>query len=241
MKNFLSHLLENLGKMSLKKHIFYWILPFTILGILMIFYFSGIPELVEFVCPKENWEWGILENIQLGIIFCMFIISLYASWTKKLRIQKIFFFLVSIFSIFVFLEEIDYGAHFAELIGGAQEIEIKKIIPSKNLHNQGNNAKIFKRSVYGIMALIFVIAPFQDEKIKNVYLKYLIPKPRIVIVAVLAIIVDLVPRLIVEFGILEDGGLGVNIGEFSEIIVYYIFLIYLTQLIFINKLETGKS
>ncbi|MDH3243797.1 MAG: hypothetical protein OEM26_04205 [Saprospiraceae bacterium] len=47
-----------------------------------------------------------------------------------------------------------------------------------------------------------------------------------------AIIADLVPRLLVELDIFKDGGLDVNIGEFSEIIVYQIFLIYLLQVIY---------
>jgi len=92
-----------------------------------------------------------------------------------------------------------------------------------------------------VMLLIFVIAPFLKSKIENPYIQYLIPKPRIVIVALLAIVADLVPRLIVTLGILEDGGLGVNIGEFSEIMVYYIFLIYLIQLIFENQLHIEKK
>ena len=222
--------------MSNKEHTYYWIIPTVLLSILMVFYFSGIPALVEFVCPKENWEWGILENIQLGIIAFMFILSVYAFFNKKVRIQKLGFGFIVFFAIFVFLEEIDYGAHFAQLIGGEEEIILKEYIPH-NIHNLGNNAKLFKRSVYLIMLLIFVIAPFLKSKIENPYIRYLIPKPRIVIVALLAIVVDLVPRLIVTLGILKDGGLGVNIGEFSEIMVYYIFLIYLIQLIFENQLQ----
>ena len=222
--------------MSKKEHTYYWIIPTLLLSVLMVFYFSKIPALVEFVCPKENWEWGILENIQLGIIAFMIILSVYAFLNKKVALQKLGFGFVAFFAVFVFLEEIDYGAHFAQLIGGEEEIILKEYIPH-NIHNLGNNAKLFKRSVYLIMLLIFVIAPFLKTRIENPYIQYLIPKPRIVIVAMLAIAADLVPRLIVALEILEDGGLGVNIGEFSEIMVYHIFLIYLIQLIFENQLQ----
>lgn len=240
MKYYFDLLKNDIKKMSLREHGYYWVLPLVILSILITFYFSGVPTLEEFVCPKENWEWGILENIQLTIILAMFILAIYAFLKKKVTLQKWGFGLIALFAVFIFLEEIDYGAHFAQLIGGEQEIILKQYIP-KNIHNQGNNAKLFKRSVYVFMLLLFVIAPFLKLKTENPYIKYLIPKPRIVIVAVLAIIIDLVPRLIVYFGIFEDGGLGTNIGEFSEVIVYHIFLIYLTQLIFENELLLGKK
>ena len=237
MKSYFELLLSDVKKMSFKEHFFYWILPAVLLSILMVFYFSGVPVLVEIVCPKENWEWGILENIQLAIILAMMVLSFYAFPRKKVPIQKWGFFLIGLFALFVFLEEIDYGAHFDQLIGGEEGTAVSQYIPERNIHNRGNNAKLFKRSIYFVMALIFVIAPFLKSKFKNPYILYLIPSPRIVIVAILSIVSDLVPRLIVVLEILPDGGLGVNIGEFSEVMVYYIFLIYLIQLIFVNQLE----
>ncbi|MCW5515666.1 hypothetical protein [Muriicola sp. Z0-33] len=237
MKSYLNLLKSDINKMTRQEHLYYWVIPITVLSILMIFYFSKIPALVEFVCPKENWEWGILENIQLVIIFCILIFAFRSFLKSEDSILKVGFLFISLFAVFVFLEEIDYGEHFAQFLGGEKEEFLSKYIPDKNIHNRGNNAKLFKRSVYLVMGLIFVIAPFLNSKFKHPYLKYLIPKPRIIIVAVLAIISDLVPRLLVGLNILEDGGLGVNIGEFSEIMVYYIFLIYLVQLIYIKQLK----
>lgn len=226
--------------MSAKQHAFYWIIPTVLLGILMVFYFSGVPTLVEIVSPEENWEWGLLENLQLLIILGIFVVSVYACLSKKAPFLKFGFCFTAFFALFVFMEEIDYGAHFAQLMGQEVDNPLREYIGGTNIHNQGNNAKIFKRSVYLLMALIFVIAPFLKSKIQNPYILYLIPKPRIVIVAVLTIVSDLVPRLIVELGILKDGGLGVNIGEFSEIMVYYIFLIYLLQLLSKNQFRSAQ-
>jgi hypothetical protein len=101
-----------------------------------------------------------------------------------------------------------------------------------NVHNFGNNAKIFKRSIYPLMLVLFIITPLYIHKFKNPVLKYLIPARWFVITAFITIFSYTVPRLLVDFNILADGGFGVNIGEFSEIMIYYIFFLYLYELIF---------
>jgi len=222
-------LTDDIRNMSMREHLGYWIVPAAVLALLISFYFSSIPALVTIVCPQENWEWGMLENIQLLILLTILGITIFAAVKKKSMLQRLGFSFLTFFTLFVFLEEIDYGAHLQHYISGSKDSLLGEYY---NVHNQGNNAKIFKRSVYGIMTLIFVIAPFLSQYIKNPILQYLIPKPKIFIIAVLAIAADLIPRLLVNFKVFEDGGLGVNIGEFSEIVVYQIFLVYLIQLVF---------
>jgi len=207
----------------------------------MGFYFSEVPVLVNFIAPKENREWGILENLQLVIIFCIFLLSIYGSFKKARLLQKLGFCFVAFFAIFIFLEEMSYGVHLSQLLGGSEETYLSKYIPNNGIHSQGNNALLFKRTVKIIMALIFVIAPFFKSKIKNPYIRYVIPLPQILILAFLTLLVEYVPRLIVAFELRKDGGLGRNIAEFSEVMVYYIFLIYLIQLIFVNQLQIEKK
>jgi hypothetical protein len=139
---------------------------------------------------------------------------------------------IAFFTAFVFLEEIDYGAHFNELIYGTNTSYLGEITGYYNIHNEGNNARLFKRSVYLLMALIFITLPlfYYVDKLPD-WLQYFIPHPKIIILALLTILVDITPRLLTWSGMVEDGGLGVNIGEFSEVMVYYIFLIYLHQLV----------
>lgn len=227
--------MSDIRNMSRKEHLYYWIVPMIVLGICMVFYFSGIPALAHIICPPGNWEWGFIENLQLLIILAIFVLSARAFTTKKEKLLKWGFGLIALFAIFILLEEMDYGEHWAQLIMGVDKVFAEEFIPIDNLHNRGNNAKIFKRSIYGVMLAIFVIAPFIKSRFKNKYVRYLIPRPRIVLVAALAIITDLVPRIIVLSKWREDGGFGVNIGEFSEVVVYHIFLIYMIQLIYVNK------
>ena len=216
----------------MKQYFTYWILPLLVIIPLMIMYFSGVHWLVEIVCPSINWEFGALENIQLLILLLIFGISAIGIKRKRWSLEKIAFGFLTLFSIFVFLEEIDYGAHYLQYFKGHKDTVVYKLTGSRNLHNEGNNAKIFKRSVYGIMALAFLIAPLFKGKLKSPLLEYLVPKKMIILTAVTAIFVDLIPRFLIISGFCKDGGLGVNIGEFSEIMVYYIFFLYLREIVF---------
>jgi len=237
MKKIVDELITDISSLSRKEHMIYWIIPLIVLSICLIFYFSEILALVSIICPPGNWEWGVVENLQLLIILGICIVAFKGMIRKKDLLLKWGFGLTALFAIFVLLEEMDYGEHFAQLIMGVEEVFSEKFIPIDNLHNRGNNAKIFKRSIYLVMLLIFIIAPFIKPRIKNRYLRYLTPRPSIVIVAALTIVADLVPRLIVLFQWRKDGGFGVNIGEFSEVMVYHIFFIYVLQLVFRKKLE----
>ena len=68
-------------------------------------------------------------------------------------------------------------------------------------------------------------------------LQYLAPKKLIIGTAIITILSDLIPRLTVVLNIREDGGLGTNIGEFSEVMVYYIFALYVYELVFVRHLQ----
>ena len=213
-------------------HIRYWILPLLVITLLIMMYFSGIRWAQELVCPSVNWELGIVENLQLVLLLMMFIVSVVAVKKKKLPIEKIAFILLAFFTLFVFLEEIDYGKHFSEYFKGNTDTFFRELTGVKNLHNQGNNARLFKRSIYPLMLALFIIAPLVAHLVKTPVIRYLIPAKGFIITAVITVFSYVIPRLLVDLNIFEDGGFGVNIGEFSEIMVYYIFFLYLYELIF---------
>ncbi len=218
--------------MNFKSHFRYWILPLAVLTPLIIMYFSGVRWAQELVCPSVNPELGIVENIQLVLLLMIFIICLMAARRKKQRIEKIIFILLSLFSLFVFVEEIDYGRHFLGYFKGHEDTLFRKLTGETNIHNIGDNAKLFKRSIYPFMGLLFLIAPLMKNRIKNPVVKYLTPGMGFVLTAIITILSYVIPRLIVDLNIREDGGFGWNIGEFSEIMVYYIFFLYLYEIIF---------
>ena len=218
--------------MKLNLHLKYWALPLMVLIILMGMYFSGIRWAQELICPSVNWELGIVENMQLALLLMMFLISIIGIKRKKHKIEKLVFIFLSIFTLFVFLEEIDYGAHFRAYFTNDSHTLFNDLTGRTNLHNVGNNAKLFKRSIYPFMGIFFLTAPLFINRIKSPILRYLIPNKWIITTAILTIFSYLIPRILVDFNIFEDGGFGVNIGEFSEIMVYYIFFLYLHEIIY---------
>ena len=218
--------------MKLNLHLRYWILPLLVLAVLIGMYFSGIRWMQEIICPSVDWELGLVENIQLALLFMIFIVSVIAVGKKKFKIEKIAFLLLSVFSLFIFLEEIDYGNHFLKYFKGQDNTVFSDLTGKLNVHNMGNNAKLFKRSVYPLMGILFIVSPLVRDRLSNPLLKYLIPSKWIITTAILSVFSYLIPRMLVDFNILKDGGFGINIGEFSEIMVYYIFFLYLYEIVF---------
>ena len=209
---------------------YYWTLPVIVLVPQIIMYFSGVRWAVEIVCPSINREFGTIENLQLITLLFMAGTSFWAAAKKQNTLERIGFALLGVFSVLVFFEEMDWGAHYAELWYGNKSTVFSDIVGQTNIHNQGDNAKWFKRPVYLIMAALFIFLPYFKEKLGHPIFQYLTPKKLIVGTVIIALLSDLIPRFIVKWGILPDAGLGVNIGEFSEIMVYYTFALYVFEI-----------
>jgi hypothetical protein len=82
------------------------------------------------------------------------------------------------------------------------------------------------------MIVLFIIMPYVREKLKHPILQYITPKKLIIGTAFITLFSDLIPRFIVIWGLRPDAGLGVNIGEFSEVMVYYTFALYVYEIVF---------
>lgn len=224
--------METLEERNNGSRFFYWYLPIIVLVPAILFYFSGVRWMVEFVCPAVNREYGFIENLQLIIILYMVVIAAIAVKKKTSILEKIGFAFLSLFALLVLLEEMDWGAHFAEAIYGTRDTIFSELTGVTNIHNQDDNAKWFKRPVYLLMASLFIIFPLLRDRFSNPLLLYLTPKKLIVGTVVIAILSDLIPRFTVILNIRPDAGLANNIGEFSEVMVYYTFALYVHELIF---------
>ncbi len=239
MNRFYKLLKDDLSSMSSKENFWYWIFPYLLLIILMIFYFLGTPFLVELVVPNSNREYGLLENIQLVLILGIIIMSFYVVFTDYALLQKLGFVLLGLLAIFIFLEEMDYGDHFIKYFtdGEKRSIFFEKY-GKVNVHNrEGDRLTYMRRTPYVIIFLLFTIFPFVNKKYFHPIFTYLIPKPRMALMIILFVFAYLSPRLPVDYHIFEVGSLGIgdNIGEFTEMVVYYIFFIYIYHVIFDKK------
>ncbi len=236
MKKYYNFLMDDIKTMSSKEIFWYWIFPCLLLLILLTFYFSSVPFLVELVAPESNREYGILENFQLIIILGIVFLSFCAVSKKHNMVQRIGFGILGVVAIFIFLEEMDYGDHFIRYFSEGKQRSIFLTTFDKNsIHNQDKmTLKYMRRTPYVIIFFLFTLAPFINKKYIHPLLAYLIPMPRMALMVVLFIVAYFAPRVLVDFNIFEVGNLGVgdSIGEFTELIVYYIFLIYVFHIIF---------
>lgn len=225
--------LDDIHSMSPKQHLYFWILPVSILLLLLVFYFSGIDPLVQFVAPWANREWGALENLQLLCLLGVSGLSFYAAFKKPVLILKVGFVLLGCAAFFVFLEEMDYGRHFIELFDKDRKTLFQETFQTQNFHNYGNNNTYFRRTSYLVILLLFGIAPFLGQKYLPPVIRYLIPPPRMLILVLLFVFSYWLPRFLVREGIFDAGPLNPNNpGEFTELTVYLIFLVYTIHLVF---------
>lgn len=96
MNRIYNFLVDDIKSMSLKEHLWYWIIPLISLSIFMLMYFSNIPQIVAIICPPANWEWGVLENLQLLVLIGILVISVKAVAKRRELILKFGFGFISV-------------------------------------------------------------------------------------------------------------------------------------------------
>lgn len=208
-------------------------------------YFSGNPWLQNLVAPTMETmplfsarEFGVLEMLQnlflLGICFyatrCFF--------ATNLSLVKLFSFLLILISIFILLEEIDYGAHYVEYFTG-QHGSLAQESWDRNWHNRISPTGVQYGSYLKLVADVailagFVVGPlfFRESRIPLVRL--LVPSRWMISTVVLIVLLSLLAHSFEDSGysIISGvhGNLEKNISEFRELNMYYLFLLYTTLL-----------
>lgn len=224
------------------KNIFLFILFPTLVNLLFIsLYYSGIKPAQQLIAPTINWlssdswrELGMLEQLQnIYLLTILFMFGL-AFIKRKVIAEKIFFLVANFFILFLFLEEIDYGLHFYELIIGEYSG-----IEERNWHNQKTgtkqNVRYLKKMADIMMLIWFVIIPLCKPKIKNRFLLNIIPSRWFIGTFITAIVMSDFAHFLEDknFGIIDgiQGNLAGNVSEFREASNYYLYLLYTLQLI----------
>jgi len=199
-------------------------------------YFSEIPWMVEIICPKLHREYGLVEHLQLLCILIIFVIVIKGTLMKHTILEKIGWGFLGVFTAFVFLEEMDYGKYYYAYFAGHEETFFSELTGRTNIHNINDNAKWFKRPVYPLMGVLFILFPLYGQRFSWPFFRYLVPNKLIIGTAIITILTELVARGIILFGIREDGGFANNIGEFTELLIYYIFSLYVHELVYKKNL-----
>jgi hypothetical protein len=185
-----------------------------------------------------SWrEFGLLENLQHAILIAILVISLLAVRRKETKIEQAGFLGLAAFTLFVFLEEIDYGLHYYEFI---MNISWKDVAQVRNWHNQGDRTRLFKIATDAGMILMFVIAPFALRGIQNRWVQYLIPDRWCLATMIAAYLIRTTAHSLQDAGFGNPGSIDNNLSEFRELITYYLACIYVVNIVFFPHAGAAK-
>ncbi|MDH3903302.1 MAG: hypothetical protein OEU84_11895 [Xanthomonadales bacterium] len=223
----------------------YVVLPAAISLLLMAMYFSGNAFLQSIVAPDlknmplfSSREFGALEMLQNFFLLCIIFYSLRCSIAAKDAVVKVFALLLIFVSVFVLLEEIDYGAPFIEYITGVHG-SLAQETWDRNWHNKTNASGVQNVSYLKLISNFglltgFVLAPLLLSSSRNRTLRLLVPSRWMIATAVLIVLLSLLAHYLDDAGhsIIagNPGNLDKNISEFRELNMYYLFLLYLAIL-----------
>ena len=219
-------------------HFLYWILPtIALLTLIFIFYFDPL-GLSKYIAPESNREFGLVENIQLLLLILIFIYCIKGIQNHFAKVVKFVFGIVAAATLFMILEETDYGLHFYDYIAGKSKEDDTHIMvfneEVRNFHNYGNvNLNILKLLSYLLIVIMFVIVPLLPESIKrkNGLLNYLSPTRFIISTALSLLILNQVALYINRNFVYSNRSLDHNVSEFEEIMTYYIILLYVREIV----------
>jgi hypothetical protein len=208
-----------------------WISLFFVWG-----YFSGDLDIQELVAPRINREYGILENLQNLILLALIALTVYGLIRKRFRFERVILVCILAGSIFLLLEEMDYGRHhYRYLIGNPIDNRLEdgeRGNSDWNIHNLSNINKILKQTLDMGMIAFFIIFPLVTWKSTNRLIRYLRPDPWFILTMVTMLAVSRYSKALIRAGLGMDGALRSNTAEFRELIVYYVFLVFLLTFIF---------
>jgi len=248
----------------------YGAVPFALVVILQGMYFSGVLELQRLVCPKlpplhpgAYREFGLLENFQNILLLGILFVVLSGLRRSILPVQRLVFGLLALFTAFVFLEEIDYGTHLykyftaPEIAGwfepattpAFQALVAKTDFQATpvNIHNRGDLTDIIKGVVSVLILGLFVVAPLLADRVKNPWLKYIIPDRFMIVTVFVMVVTRLIARGLQDLDrhfidlaasegrVREVGAMANNLSEFRELVTYYAFLFYLGVMVFCRE------
>jgi hypothetical protein len=220
------------------------IIPCAINLLLVGMYFSGIPLLAHIIVPDmpevaQRREFGLMENLQNIYLLAMTVMGAWAIRIKPIAWEKAAAALYTIFAAFVFLEEIDYGLHWIEYLNGTSPGEFIPV-EGRNWHNEGDRTSIMKDVVTLSCVLLFVIAPFAFRNSNNRLIRYLLPAKQYALGFLGIVLISRLAHYLRDLNLGADG-IKQNIGEFRELGMYYLYMIWSYTIIFKRTLAKMAS
>lgn len=209
-----------------RAHGVYWIAPSLVVLLLGSMYFSDVPVLMSIVAPQINRELGLLENLQNLVLVVLVVLLLRRVLRAPAFDQRLFFGFLALASLFMLLEELDYGTHFWWALHGL-DWDTRPVL---NIHNQGDNSSRIKMTSDVILALLFFVYPWFGRYLRNPWLRFFCPRKMFVLSVVTAALVADLLHYLEEAIPPKPNILAQGIGEYRELFTYYIWLLYLGTL-----------
>jgi hypothetical protein len=197
------------------RFVLYGAVPFVAVGCLMIAYHSGVEVLRRVVAPDAGKEFGLLENLQNALLIAIAAVAILGLRRKHLRWERIGLAVLLAGSLFMLLEEIDYGFQYSgdtpvnvhEL--GSVEVTLEHI------------ARFGGLTFFGGFAIVFAESA-------NRSLRYLAPD-RFAVLTILLVTACWEVAIRLPRG---DGPLAGHEIEFAELGVDYLVLLYACDMVF---------
>ncbi len=211
--------------------------------------------------PVDSWrEFGLLEMLENLCLVIMLFTAGYGAVKLRQTRERAVCVLLAVFVLFVLGEEVDYGTNFyryctmerstgwftpvAQWGPGVLE-NTAWDAPNINIHNRGQLTKVFKLVADGILIGLFVVFALAGPHISRPWLKRLAPDRFAVLTMALMVVLNLITHalgeheehLVKQAAKLgqtvpwEIGSITNNLSEFRELIVYYLFMVYMISVV----------
>jgi hypothetical protein len=179
---------------------------------------------LESVAPASRRELGLLETLHNVLILIAFIFAVRGAIRTRVLSARLIFALFAVGSLFMLLEEMDYGLHYYEFIAGVPPEEAAEV---RNVHNQGLSSPM--KSAGNLLQILgFVVAPLALWRVRALWVRYLVPSPYFLLTMLCALITSRVGHTFEHRA--AAIGFENNIGEFRETVTYYMAMLYVIQI-----------
>lgn len=209
-----------------RQHFWYWGLPTLVVASLMAIYFTGVPWLQSIVAPHINRELGVLESLQHLTLLALVILNVQRARAQSEPLPRAMWWGISVVTLFILLEELDYGQHYIEFLRGLPPEQRSKL---RSIHD-GANTQRFKALSDTLEIVFFCIFAVLGERSSNAWARYFAPAKLSIGIVVAGFLLARLGHVLDNAGFGAGGALYDGIAEFREVFTYWLWFHYFRDL-----------
>ena len=201
------------------------VVPIALTLPLVLAYASGDSVLMNLVASQRlGREFGLLEGAQALLLLACLATLVAGMLRARDRAARIILAGIAASTLFLLLEELDYGVTYYRWLAGAQRPD------GWSLHRSLHTTGLFK-SVMDVLVFVgFIVVPLALRRPRAAWLRFLRPSDwYVATVCTMFCLSKLAHHLIDPMDMRH--ALRGNVGEFRELVLYYLFLSYAWDLL----------